>query len=507
MLLVLAITPLANFSDPALDAAHPSLDPGPLRRVHHEFIGEQGCKTCHQGHSADMGQLARALFQPAAMGDACTQCHGFAGRENLPHNQVFAQRTDLAPTDCSNCHTEHKGDTLSPGMSNQQCGTACHAEQFTDFASAHPVFPPAFPNEMPGSIRFDHEKHFQRYFPQHFRGAPAETLSQARQCLSCHELDQASREVKPRNYQSACASCHDGEMQQEMVLASSEEPAPMTALLLGIAVDDSDAYSEQRVEFLQSFAENGADALLERLQEDRFASPEASYLAEQFEGFAIDKLAAAWLSGEEVELSSPAGLGADGEALRYRIRNHADPVAKAWLELAARQVIASQDAASRQTALQTLQAMGSDDGGAGCGKCHALGLVTELQQLPWQYRGPTPRPLSRYAHAPHINLLGPERSCGNCHLINTESRYGEFFDALTSADAELDTPYQSNFHPITLDKCSTCHNDAGVSDNCSLCHNYHQAATLAEHALKTRATGPVKSPPASPGAGPEEESP
>lgn len=507
-LVVLAVTTLANFSDSSLDAAHRSLDPGPLSRVHHEFSGEQGCKTCHQGHSGDIGHLAQALFQPAAMGEACTQCHSFGGRETLPHNQVFPQRTDLAPTDCGSCHTEHKGDTLIKGMSNQQCGTACHAEGFTNFARGHPAFPPAFPNETPGSIRFDHEKHFRRYFPQHFRGAPVATLSEARQCLSCHAVEQSSREVKPRNYERACANCHDEELRrQQLVLARGGEPAPMTALLLGMAVDDLDTYDGQRVEFLQALAKNGADPLVELLEEDRFASPEASYLAEQFEGFAIDTLASAWLGGEEIDLSSPAGLSADGDALYYRVHGHADPVAKAWLDLAARQVIASKDGPSRRTALQTLAAMASDDGGTACGKCHAVGQVNELGQLPWQYRGPTRRPLSRYAHAPHINLLGPARSCGNCHLIDSEADYGEFFDALAVADPTLETPYQSNFHPITLDTCSTCHNDTGVGDSCSLCHNYHQDAAFAGQALNKIRREPAtpKSPPAD--AGPDKESP
>jgi hypothetical protein len=453
-----------------------------LSRIHQEFAGEQGCGSCHSGHTGDLAGMAGALFADSTINESCQNCHDFAERGELPHNRIFPDRADLEPTQCLDCHSEHHGDQLVvPQLTDHQCGLACHQQPFNDFASAHPPFPDAFPSETPGSIKFDHQRHFKRHFPQTFRGADSAVIDQVKMCVNCHTVEQASREVTPKPYAQVCASCHEKDIAgATMVLAYRDEPTPITALLLGINLDDTDGFDDAREEFLEAMADDGADYFAELLEQPGLASADAKAVIEYFEDIPLDEIGDAWLNDESIESTSANGISADDDALYYRITGHGDAFARHWLALAAKNLLLTNNDESREL----LATLASDDEGTTCNKCHAVGQVAETGVIPWNYRGVSDRPLSRYSHAPHINLLGLDSSCKNCHQINDDAEYSDYFDVLATGDASDLPDYESNFHPIGIDQCSSCHTPQGVDDSCILCHNYHQDLTLSSDALQ-----------------------
>lgn len=495
---LIALISLANISSSPLTAPHLSVNPGPLSRVHQEFIGEKGCQSCHTDQQNSAQGIVKAILTHTTINQGCENCHDFAGRSELPHNSIFPSRNDLQPTQCLDCHSEHHGDEgLVPKLSNAQCGLACHQQPFTDFATAHPEFPANFPSESPGSIQFDHQRHFKRHFVQYFRGADPAVVDQAKQCVSCHSVEQATREVTPRAYQDICANCHDKDITGTiLVIARQDEPTPISALLLGIEVDDSDSFDQLREEFLQGMADDGVDYFTELFDQQGLASPQAKAIIEQLEEIPLDEISSAWIEQESIEIAATNGLSADDDALYYRLTGHGDLFAKRWLELAGKKLLLSGDEVSRDHSQVLLSTLGSDDDGTSCGKCHALGQVAETGQLPWHYQGSTNRPMSRYVHGPHINLLGINRSCNNCHLINQEANYGDYFELVANGETPDSTRYESNFHPINVGKCSSCHNQQGVKNNCTTCHTYHQNLTLSGNALQreSASTQPVLAP-------------
>ncbi|MEL0083074.1 MAG: hypothetical protein VW985_08575 [Gammaproteobacteria bacterium] len=482
---ILFVVAFANISDPDLASNHASINPGPLSHVHAEFTSENGCRSCHgDAHETLPGQIA-ALLQPATLTESCESCHQFGSRSRMPHNALFPERSDLGPIECVACHQEHHGDDeLTRALSDQQCGTACHQQPFSDFAAAHPPFPERFPSGEPGTIRFDHLRHFKRHFPQSFRGADPAVISRASQCTSCHQVEEATRRVSPASYDRICASCHERQITGiQVTLAYVDEPTALTALLTGTGLDD-DRAEEAHADLLEGLAEDGSDYLEEVLSDSpSLNSPTANKVIEHFEEFPLDEVAEAWMEEDTIEVTNANGLSADDEAIYYRLSGHADPFARAMVELSVIGLNGSRNEDERAAALEVINALASDDEGTTCGKCHVLGAASGGLEASWNYAGAAKRPLTRYSHGPHINLLGLQESCDSCHRINPDADYQGYFKEMAASLQPPEEHYQSNFHPILVENCSGCHNPRAVSDSCTTCHDYHQNATISAGAI------------------------
>lgn len=489
---ILFLVAFANIGDPDIDSNHASINPGPLSHVHAEFTAENGCRSCHgDSHETLPGQI-KALVQPATLTQSCESCHQFSGRSRMAHNAIFPERTDLHAIECVACHQEHHGDDqLTRTLSNQQCGTACHQQPFSEFVTEHPPFPERFPSSEPGTIQFDHSRHFKRHFPQIFRGSDPSVLSQATQCTSCHQVEEASRRVSPGGYDKLCANCHEQQIAgSQVTLAYIDESTAFTALITATALDDDD-FDDTHEALLEGLADDGSDYLDEVITSSgSLNSPTANQIVEQFEDFPLDEIAAAWIEEESIEVNDPNGLSADDEALYYRLSGHADPFARKLIELSVLRLQAGTNDAEISSAMEIINAMASDDEGTTCGKCHALGATDQSTGLSWNYAGTRERPLTRYSHGPHINLLGLQESCNSCHRLNPDADYQGYFEGLETAHPGDAVGYQSNFHPIGVESCSSCHNPRSISDSCTTCHNYHQNATFSAGATGALAFEP-----------------
>ncbi|MCZ6593186.1 MAG: hypothetical protein O7B98_18880, partial [Alphaproteobacteria bacterium] len=198
------------------------------------------------------------------------------------------------------------------------------------------------------------------------------------------------------------------------------------------------------------------------------------------------RVACAWAVNKEYEApADPAFFGwhADGATLAYRPRGHADPVVRAWLDIAAAGAAEEKDVARAGAMREEL--LVADDGPGQCLKCHS---VTETGaasggardgaptvRIEWTYRRSDSGPYTKYAHRPHIDLLGPDATCTNCHVLDGKANYALSFETWNAQ------PFASNFKPIGVATCAGCHGAEKVREDCQLCHLYHL-----DHAFKER---------------------
>lgn len=509
-----------------------SLLPGELSGAHSNFALEtKGCAACHEAHGQGVIAWAKAFVTSQNIGENCVSCHAFGGPVASPHNATFtgggfasdSPSADVK-TDCVMCHTEHKGgDANIAPMKDAQCNS-CHVETVKSFATNHPDFGETYPHENRGAIQFDHVKHFNEHFPKE---------NAQRNCVDCHDVKKAGLTVPVGGFEQTCASCHtDGirdrglavlavpymeedpfdmdsvaevcgltPEQVEFLQARSEGEEPdevefdeffyedngdnlptVMALLLNVPNDDPEEYSEAAGAFLNAIGESGGDPLSERLAELEGADP-AKLLA-GLDGELLRRAACAWM--QKVEYESPSELAgggwqSDGLSVSYRPSGHADPVARAWFDLAVNapaSVAANdgdEDAVARAEALR--DDLLGDQGLGNCTKCHAVTQITDKVpkngdadgklMVEWGFQPVVDRPYVKYDHRPHVNLLGPGSLCSECHTTNPQAEYAASFEQFDA------TKFQSGFKPVSQQKCTECHTKAKVRQDCLLCHEYH----------------------------------
>jgi hypothetical protein len=395
------------------------------------------------------------------------------------------------------CHTEHKGsDSRITTLTQAQC-QSCHTRSIKDFANGHPAFSTSFPYEHPQSIRFDHANHFGK----HFKDPSATDKVPTGGCVGCHVVGEAGRAIRPANFETVCAGCHGDtiakrdfvffrwpEMADNTITADdvtkacgapAEKPAegafsavgvdPPTALagfLFGVPTSGADNYQKPMEDTVRAMMSDGADPLIAAARERL----DAAQIGRMFAGLdaEIRPAACAWAANQEYKRPGEAtlpGWRADALEIRYTHPSHADPVIRAWIEfLAAIPSPAEPEAQARlQRARNELLA---PEGPGQCAKCHTIaGRPDGSLNVSWKVQLRSVAPQTRFDHRPHLDLLGPEKTCTSCHQLSEAS------ETVTSA----------GLTPIALPTCAQCHAAGQVRDDCRTCHVYHQ-----DHAFKKR---------------------
>ena len=496
VIVTLAVIALsANFIELSIARVKPgaSIDPGPLSRAHTGFTRERGCVSCHASHGKSPLEWLADTTRPAGLSDGCTDCHSFDGPALAAHNTRFTHRSDLPELTCESCHTEHKGTDYDPSTVSDVTCVNCHQSQVSAFGRNHAEFPHNYPSDVPNSIRFDHNKHLKEYFQQaQWLDKPGRDKAFALQarirCTACHLVESATREVKPAAFEQICAGCHSGQLEQRpLTVFMAGSTVPMSNFLLGLdeETEEEEIIEERHAEFLSAMAETQLDAFVEALAEQQ-SEERAPALFEALGAALVRNAASAWQEEEsfEKELESEAEFGKwlageddDGEeTLRYRVTHHRDRVVRSWIEHAYATAGNGEDDAVRERGMVALAALLDPAEGPGaCGKCHAAGILASLasdqpEVMQWGYRGSADRPQTRYSHLPHINLLGPDVSCVNCHKLNSDADYAGYFDDPQNTDL-----FVSNFNAIAQDTCQQCHRRRVVRFDCQMCHTYHRS--------------------------------
>ena len=396
---------------------------------------------------------------------------------------------------------------------------------------------------MPNTIRFNHNGHLNKHFEK------AKYKDKAPVCTSCHEISEATREVKPGPYKKVCSSCHASQIPEaDMVLfelpimgessielddivelcglteeqkgeakgrlaelvedgsiANGEEVPALAALLLKVVADDPDAYAEPVQDLMAQMAAEGIVPFIEKLkgEEDSFNSTLLLGLAPE----QVKQAACAWvtnaeyeaLSGEAIEEAGIAGWRADVSALKYKPTGHADPVIRAWIEhlIKLRATVAEDDESRELVESAYASFLDRKEGPGKCAKCHAIATPKPYSEAAvknmWRYEGQAARPHTNFKHEFHISLLGVNESCKTCHKIDSKAEYAEYFDGL-----DLDpSKYVSNFSPIPKETCGQCHREGVVSTDCQICHTYHKGSRMKDvqtlvKQIKDKEEGEVK---------------
>lgn len=510
-----------------------SVDPGPLSAAHAQFSGAAGCATCHAAHGKGAGAWWRALFAPAgtsgagkehSLSEACLDCHSFGGKEKMAHNRAFDRSSFVRRTDCLTCHTEHKGgEGAITKLSALQC-RACHEKQVQDFARNHPPFPEGFPYEHTQGIRFDHVSHLNR----HFTDARVAANVPKGGCIGCHQVTSAGRAIRPAGFETACAGCHADsisgrdlvllrwpELEESRILpyeiekacgvagealeflreqvekarrggqpsppkpaeafssVSVDQPTGVMVHLLDVPGDDPQAYGEPVQVLVREMIEKGTAPLLALARKSVGTLP-----AERlFQGLAPEvarAAACAWAANQEYVApvkSEGSGWRADGLELRYARPRHADPVMRAWVEWAAAASPSPDAGGPARLDAMRRELLSQTDGAGMCGKCHLGVGPARREDVRWTYTLEIDRPNTRFNHRPHIDLLGPQKTCTICHALAVP--------LAASGPAGAAPIPTSAFKPIKREACTACHEQGKVRADCQLCHVYHN-----DHALK-----------------------
>jgi hypothetical protein len=146
----------------------------------------------------------------------------------------------------------------------------------------------------------------------------------------------------------------------------------------------------------------------------------------------------------------------DSWNLSYKPLGHADPIAKTWIEVAAR-IQGGKKLNKLQNEILSPTSPGDSKPGR-CMKCHTIESAADTPSVVhWSFPDESSSPLTVFNHDRHIALT----SCETCHTMGSVSK-----------------KVASDFQPVRKETCLTCHNAQKVRQDCLLCHRYHTEPRL-----------------------------
>ncbi|MBL27235.1 MAG: hypothetical protein CMM50_06765 [Rhodospirillaceae bacterium] len=457
------------------------------------------CHTEHKGIDADIRGLSDAQ---------CNTCHqkkfaSFADghpafKPNYPHDQkssvwfdhashfgkhfIDDKYVERAPKMCSACHQVQNADLRVEPSSFEQSCASCHADNIPARELVLWTWPEILDNEIDQEEVVD------------LCGPTRDQFEAMRDRLATLEAGDLPDEPE----------------EEEFYGVSLDYLSPFAAFILGVPSDDVDEYGGPVQSLALEVLEDGIQPLAERI-DDLAGKPVSEDMFARLSPEVVKGAFCAWAANTEYE--SPAdpefgGWYADGVGIRYKPAKHAGVVPKAWIEfaLAAPQLAAAQGADEDEIERAEIfrDSIIERDGGVGaCTKCHSVHAVPaetpemaaaidaeteggeaeepdaeadaeapaedglEVLDVAWQFRQADVRPFVHYSHAPHLNLLGRDMGCKNCHVLDYEADYAGKMKSFDPLD------FVSNFKPIQKETCTECHREGGVRQDCQLCHDYH----------------------------------
>lgn len=491
------------------------------------------CAACHPRTGEAVVTLAAATLTGAGHGEPsqsalCMECHRAdlnAAHALDPHGvdpATLREGGDRRHVACAACHQEHHGALHDlTALSNDRC-QACHQQRYESFAADHPDFA-AWPYERRTRIVFDHAGHESKHFPAqkaafacaacHAEGAPGEpmqTLGFDAACAACHEagirqsgaeglplvtlpmldtdaLREAGQDVGP--WPEAATGDFDGDLAPFARLLLEADPQAREALrrlgpgftFFDVDPDDPEVLADAAVvaralkTLIEDLAERGHAAI------DQRAAGVAGHAGGLSGGLPVEIVDAArrrWFDGgadtpNRATLQTDGGWFADDASysLRYAPVGHADPVLRAWLDLALR--LGPEHKEAREAALEGLASSTSP---GRCVACHSIDRdAAGGLSINWHGAGAVAsgRPFTRFDHGPHLTQAELS-DCRSCHAYAPGADPGAAYatrDPLATV---------SGFASLSKRQCAECHRPHAAGDACTQCHHYHAAGAPAE---------------------------
>ena len=481
-------------------------DAGPLSRSHEKFTETKGCSSCHSAHAQGPVAWIKAVFSQEDISVGCANCHSFSGSESISHNNKdLIKDREVRKTECVICHREHNGERMNNlKLTGVQCNT-CHKNKFDSFSKGHPEFPEKYPYLNRNSLKFDHSSHLNKHFEN-----PKFSAKGPKSCMGCHQVTLSDREVRPQAFEIICVECHgsqikkkelvllrlpefmqnyiDGDSliqacnapvqdktEEEFLSVSTEIPALVSSFLLNVPEDDPETYEKPMQELILAMAEESI-LPVEDLLNSQTENSLADKLLLGMNPEVLKRAACSWGLNLEYEPPAEAKFGgwyADMLEVRYKPIGHRDPVAKSWVEfaLAVSTAQEDEDKATRAIAMRD-EVISAKEGVGGCVKCHAINETITKEgkkelEVEWNYKNVNNRPHSQYSHSSHIEIMGNNNSCSNCHILNSKADYMASFKSFDG------TEWSSNFESIEKKTCMQCHVKSKINQDCQTCHVYH----------------------------------
>ena len=503
---VLALVGFSQGEIPFTDRFTNFADPGPLSRPHTKFTQYDGCSSCHSAYGKGAGGWIKAVFSEPGMSDHCLSCHMFGGQGSKAHNNNTLKDSEVQKTECIMCHREHNGENqLIQTLSSKQCNF-CHKVKFESFSRGHPEFSEKYPYFSRNTIKFDHSAHLNKHFSN-----PKVSEEAPKSCINCHMVSLADREVRPNTFEAICANCHESQIykkelvllrlpeftknlinrrslvqacnfpkksggdEEEFLSISSDQAALVSAFLLNIPVDDPETYDQPLQNLIISMTEESTSPLAE-LIDSKTRDPWSKKLLAGLNPEVLKRVACSWGLNQEYEPPAEAEFGgwyADLLEVRYKPAGHRDPVAKSWAEfaLAVSAIKDDEEQLERATVMRD-QLLSPKEGVGGCIKCHAVSTAPSSGEdnhliIEWGYEVASGRSHVRYSHPSHIDILGQQHSCRNCHILDSKADYMASFKSFDSSS------WTGNFESIKSKTCTQCHAENQINQDCQMCHVYH----------------------------------
>ena len=481
-------------------------DAGPLSRSHEKFTETKGCSSCHSAHAQGPVAWIKAVFSQEDISVGCANCHSFSGSDSISHNNKdLIKDREVRKTECVICHREHNGERMNNlKLTGEQCNT-CHKNKFDSFSKGHPEFPEKYPYFNRNSLKFDHSSHLNKHFEN-----PKFSAKGPKSCMGCHQVTLSDREVRPQAFEMICVECHgsqikkkelvllrlpefmqnyiDGDSliqacnapaqdktEEEFLSVSTEIPALVSSFLLNVPEDDPETYEKPMQELILAMAEESI-LPVEDLLNSQTENSLADKLLLGMNPEVLKRAACSWGLNLEYEPPAEAKFGgwyADMLEVRYKPIGHRDPVAKSWVEfaLAVSTAQEDEDKATRAIAMRD-EVISAKEGVGGCVKCHAINETITKEgkkelEVEWNYKNVNNRPHSQYSHSSHIEIMGNNNSCSNCHILNSKADYMASFKSFDG------TEWSSNFESIEKKTCMQCHVKSKINQDCQTCHVYH----------------------------------
>jgi predicted CXXCH cytochrome family protein len=440
------------------------------------------CHTEHRGADAKVSKIADAQ---------CSACHavkfaGFgAGHPAFGEHYPYETRTAInfdhvahlgkhfpaneaaAPKDgCIGCHQVDKAGRNVPIRSFDETCASCHAA----------------PIQSRDLVVFN----LPELSPAQFAALDQDAIGKA-----CGPRSEEAEKTFQDSLDVAKKAVAANDPQGDFQAISDKKLAPFQKWLIGAEADEiADLDPKEKpaaalLALLKDMAQDGADPFAGAI-EDRLGKGRAKPMLAGLSPELVRRAACAWAGNDEYAGPKPQGPGwyVDALSLRYKPTGNADPVLRAWLGTVVDPEIGKGVGEDKAQFTEMREALLDRKAGPGaCVLCHAItradaggseaielksSKFDEPLKIEWNYNGAKSRDWVRYSHKPHLNLLGPGKNCETCHVQDQEAAYSEAFTQLNPHH------YASNFKPVRMEQCTSCHGAGQVRNDCLTCHDYHR---------------------------------